>query len=67
MAQADTDLPAGFTARHPGPEDLDDLVRLLRRHEREARGWPGAQSESVAAAGDGIPWSATPTGRLGPG
>ena len=30
-------------------EDLDDLVRLLRRHEREARGWPGADSLTVEA------------------
>lgn len=42
-------LPAGFTASVPGDEDIDDLVRLLRRHELEARGWPGAQSDSVAA------------------
>lgn len=42
-------LPAGCTAHPPGVGDLDDLVRLLRRHEREARGWPGADSEAVAA------------------
>ncbi len=42
-------LPPGFTAHEPGAEDVDDLVRLLRRHEREARGWPGADSEAVAA------------------
>ena len=29
-------LPPGHTAYPPGPEDVDDLVRLLRRHEREA-------------------------------
>ncbi|WP_367889959.1 GNAT family N-acetyltransferase [Serinicoccus kebangsaanensis] len=33
----------------PQDEDIDDLVRLLRRHEREARGWPGAQSDTVLA------------------
>lgn len=42
-------LPAGHTAYTPGADDLDDLARLLRRHEREARGWPGADSETVAA------------------
>ncbi len=42
-------LPPGHTAYPPGPEDVDDLVRLLRRHEREARGWPGADSQAVEA------------------
>ena len=42
-------LPASHTAYPPTAADLDDLVRLLRRHEREARGWPGADSETVAA------------------
>jgi ribosomal protein S18 acetylase RimI-like enzyme len=42
-------LPVGYTAYPPGVADVDDLVRLLRRHEREARGWPGADSETVAA------------------
>lgn len=42
-------LPEGFVASTPGVDDIEDLVRLLRRHEQEARGWPGAQSESVAA------------------
>ena len=42
-------LPAGHTAHRPGAADVDDLVRLLRRHEREARGWPGADSEAVAS------------------
>lgn len=42
-------IPDGYTVHRPGPEDIDDLVRLVRRHEREARGWPGAQSDSVAA------------------
>lgn len=48
-SEAGPTLPAGFTAYSPGVDDLDDLVRLLRRHEREARGWPGARSEEVAA------------------
>lgn len=42
-------LPEGWVSAAPGEEDIDDLVRLLRRHEQEARGWPGAQSDSVAA------------------
>ncbi|RIK16960.1 MAG: GNAT family N-acetyltransferase [Acidobacteria bacterium] len=42
-------LPAGHTAYTPGVDDLADLARLLRRHEQEARGWPGADSETVAA------------------
>ena len=42
-------LPVGWTAAAPGAPDLQDLVRLLRRHERQARGWPGADSENVAA------------------
>lgn len=46
---AGTSVPAGYTAYSPDVDDLDDLVRLLRRHEREARGWPGADSETVAA------------------
>ena len=46
---AGTSLPAGHTASSPDVGDLDDLVRLMRRHEREARGWPGADSDAVAA------------------
>ena len=41
-------LPAGYTSYPPGVDDLDELVRLLRRHERQARGWPGADSQNVA-------------------
>ncbi|MGB3829254.1 MAG: GNAT family N-acetyltransferase [Ornithinimicrobium sp.] len=43
------DLPPGWTAYTPSETDLEDLTRLLRRHEREARGFPGADSENVAA------------------
>lgn len=46
---AGPDLPPGYTAYPPGVEDVDDLVRLLRRHEREARGFPGADSLTVEA------------------
>lgn len=42
-------LPEGWTAGPPLDRDVVDLVRLLRRHEHEARGWPGADSESVNA------------------
>ncbi|MGB3859051.1 MAG: GNAT family N-acetyltransferase [Ornithinimicrobium sp.] len=43
------DLPSGWTAYTPAEADLEDLTRLLRRHEREARGFPGADSENVAS------------------
>lgn len=43
------DLPPGWSASVPAENDVEDLVGLLRRHEREARGWPGADSENVAA------------------
>lgn len=42
-------LPAGWTAREPTEADIPDLVALLRLHEEEARGFPGADSENVAA------------------
>lgn len=42
-------VPPGWTAYAPTEADVEDLVRLLRRHERSARGWPGADSESVSA------------------
>lgn len=42
-------LPSGWTALDPTEEDVEDLVRLLRRHEKKARGWPGADSEQVRA------------------
>ncbi len=42
-------LPTDWTAAAPEPGDVEDLVQLLRRHEREARGFPGADSENVAA------------------
>lgn len=42
-------LPQGWTAQEPVDSDVEDLVRLLRRHEKEARGWPGADSEQVTA------------------
>lgn len=40
-------LPEGWTALTPVDRDVVDLVRLIRKHEREARGFPGADSESV--------------------
>ncbi|MCE0485594.1 GNAT family N-acetyltransferase [Ornithinimicrobium sediminis] len=43
------DLPEGWTSTTPTERDVEDLVRLLRRHEKQARGWPGADSENVAA------------------
>lgn len=48
-AQELPSLPPGWTAYTPGEADSEDLTRLLRRHEREARGFPGADSENVAA------------------
>ena len=38
-----------WSAYEPTDADIDDLVALLRRHEKEARGWPGADSEMVEA------------------
>ncbi len=49
VAPSVASLPAGWRVHEPAAEDVDDLVRLLRRHERQARGWPGADSEQVAA------------------
>lgn len=43
------ELPAGWSSDTPLDADVPDLVRLLRRHERMARGFPGADSENVAA------------------
>lgn len=42
-------LPAGHSAYPPGRADLDDLVRLLRRHERAVRGRAGTDIELVEA------------------
>ncbi len=42
-------LPAGWVEYTPEAGDVDDLTALLRRHEREARGFPGADSENVSA------------------
>jgi len=42
-------LPNGWTEYTPEAVDIDDLTALLRRHEREARGFPGADSENVSA------------------
>lgn len=38
-----------WTAYEPSDQDIGDLVALLRRHEKEARGWPGSDSEAVRA------------------
>lgn len=48
-AQITHALPPGWQVHEPTGADVVDLVRLLRRHEREARGWPGADSEHVEA------------------
>ncbi|MBW8171915.1 GNAT family N-acetyltransferase [Ornithinimicrobium sp. Arc0846-15] len=42
-------LPDGWTSVEPTEADIPDLVTLLRLHEEEARGFPGADSENVAA------------------
>src|SRR3954471_18421416 len=43
-------LPAGWRVGVPDPDDLGDLRRLtelLRAHEREGRGWAGADKQDV--------------------
>ncbi|CAN5889596.1 GNAT family N-acetyltransferase [soil metagenome] len=47
-------LPERWAAYPPTERDVEDLVRLLRRHERQARGWPGADSETVGAEVTGL-------------
>lgn len=42
-------LPTGWGEYTPEAVDIGDLTSLLRRHEREARGFPGADSENVSA------------------
>ncbi len=42
-------LPTGWVEYTPEAVDIGDLTTLLRRHEREARGFPGADSENVSA------------------
>jgi len=42
-------LPTRWSEYTPEADDVDDLAALLRRHEREARGFPGADSENVSA------------------
>ena len=49
VAPSLAELPTGWVAHEPAEEDVEDLVRLLRRYEKEARGWPGADSEHVSA------------------
>ncbi|WP_153396078.1 GNAT family N-acetyltransferase [Ornithinicoccus halotolerans] len=42
-------LPAGWSARPPAEPDVPALTRLLRAHERAARGRAGAHEHQVAA------------------
>lgn len=44
-------LPAGWVVDVPAPDgaDVDRLTALLRNHERQGRGWPGADREDVLA------------------
>ena len=41
------ELPDGWTAATPGPDDAAELTGLLRRHEDFGRGWAGASEEDL--------------------
>ncbi|QWZ07240.1 GNAT family N-acetyltransferase [Nocardioides panacis] len=41
------ELPDGWTASTPGPDDAAELTALLRRHEAFGRGWAGASEEDL--------------------
>ena len=50
LVEAPAGLPAGWTVSTPDPDDPADLRRLtelLRAHEREGRGWAGADKTDV--------------------
>ena len=40
-------LPDGWTASAPDSGDAPELAELLRRHERQARGWAGSSEDDV--------------------
>lgn len=42
-------LPPGWTATEPGLGDLDDITRLMRRHEEVARGWASTTTDKVVS------------------
>ena len=50
-----TDLPPGWTARIPGPDDVADLAGLVEAHQRAVRGSSSVDRESLAveAVGEG--------------
>ena len=41
------ELPDGWTAAVPDPDDAAELTALLRRHEAFGRGWAGASEEDL--------------------
>jgi ribosomal protein S18 acetylase RimI-like enzyme len=40
-------LPEGWTASAPDSGDAPELAELLRRHEKQARGWAGSSEDDV--------------------
>lgn len=42
-----TGLPAQWTVGTPAETDTAELTALLRRHEEQARGWPGGSEDDV--------------------
>jgi len=50
LVEASDGLPGGWQVGTPDPDDLGDVRRLtdlLRAHEREGRGWAGADKQDV--------------------
>jgi len=47
IRELSAELPDGWTAATPGPDDATELTGLLRRHEAFGRGWAGASEEDL--------------------
>ncbi|HET9758506.1 MAG TPA: hypothetical protein VFP51_02025, partial [Nocardioidaceae bacterium] len=44
---AESDLPPGWTVAAPHEDDAAELTELLRRHEKQGRGWAGASEDDL--------------------